>query len=179
MRFLLPLRIFAAFAAVALAAPASAQCLLCGAAGNGPEQAEGGARGSVEERPLRVEIIADLDFARLVAGARGGTARIDPVRRGTIVSGDVRVAAGGAFSGRLMVVGIPGRMVRISMPDRATMSSAAGGRLEITGITTGQAPVQRIGPDGRLELPFGGDLQLNGVVDGDFRGRIAVTVSYE
>lgn len=159
--------------------PALAQCLLC-ATRDANADSDGANAGSAgEDRPLRVDIIADLDFARLIAGASGGSARIDPLQGGMSVSGDVRMGSGMGFSGRLMVSGTPGRMVRITMPDSAILTSSSGGRVEIAGVSSGQAPVQRIGPDGRLEIPFGGSLRVSGAIDGDFRGRIAVTVSYE
>ena len=57
---------------------------------------------------------------------------------------------------------------------------AAGflGRLgEIERTDLGAAP--RLGIDGRLQFRFGGRLQVTGSADGDYRGRIPVTVEYQ
>ena len=156
--------------------PSSAQCLLCQAPS---ATVDADSHGEGEERPLHIEVTATLDFARLVAGQSGGTVRVDPGGGSVVTSGDVRAAAGLAFSGRILVTGTPRRMVRIELPELATLSSAAGGSVRLTQISTGQPPLVRIGPDGRLDIPFGGQLELHGAVDGDFRWRIPVSVSYE
>jgi hypothetical protein len=163
--------------AVASSDPAQGQCLLCDTSGGAasatlPVEANG-------ERPLRVEVTANLDFARLVAGAGGGSIAIAPGGSTESGSGDVVALGGLGFSGRVRVEGTPGRAIRIDLPREIALTSATGAVARVTGITTGLPPLVRIGPDGRLEFGFGGRLELSGSADGEFRGRIPVTVSYD
>ena len=104
---------------------------------------------------------------------------MEPGSAGAIVHGDVRTVSGMAFQGRIHIEGVAGAMVRITLPDDVTLTAPNGGQARVTDISIGQSPVVRLGPDGRLDVAFGGQLQVTGQVDGDFRGRIPVTVSYE
>lgn len=166
-------------AVLALLAPvrASAQCLLCSdSTGVSGTSLVGGL---LPELPLRVDIVADLDFARIVAGNGGGSVTLDP-RNGSGQSlGDVSPLGGYGFSGRVIVTGTPLRNVRITLPDSVTLTSTTGRTARVTSIQTGQSPVMRLSLLGRLEFAFGGRLELEGGADGDYRGRIPVTVSYE
>ncbi len=153
------------------ATPAHAQCLLCAST-----PADGAAMPSTS-RPLRVEVITNLDFARLVAGSGGGTLTIDG-NSGTHAVGDVRPLGGFVLSGRILIEGEPGRMVRITIPQEASMNGT-NGRILISNIASDVAPVLPLGPDGRLEVRFGAELRLIGTISGNFRGRIPVTVDYE
>lgn len=163
---------------VGFAGPAAAQCLLCTGEAHGPIDAIDRADAEAE-RPLRVEITADLDFARLVAGASGGHISLDPATGHPSSTGDVRQVSGMGFTGRIHIEGSPGRMVRIDLPGTVILTSANGGRVTVTNIGTGLAPLVRIGADGRIDVTLGGQLHIVGAVDGEFRGRIPVTVSYE
>ncbi len=167
-----------ALAVLALLAPvqASAQCLLC----SDPPPASGSLIGGLlPELPLRVEIIADLDFARIVAGNGGGSVTLNPRNGSGQTQGDVAPLGGYGFSGRVIVTGTPLRNVRITLPDSVTLTSTTGRTARVSGIQTGQSPVLRLNLLGRLEFNFGGRLELEGGADGDYRGRIPVTVNYE
>lgn len=167
-----------ALAALAFLAPvqASAQCLLCSDA---PPSSEIVTGERFSEVPLQIDIIADLDFSRLVAGYSGGSVTLDPHSGAGRTQGDVAPLGGHGFSGRVIVTGTPLRNVRISLPDSVTLTSTSGRTARVSDIQTGQSPVLRLGPTGRLEFAFGGKLELDGAADGDYRGRIPVTVSYE
>lgn len=168
--------VMTAVLAVGGAQSVAAQCLLCDAPA--PQVAlESPIRDA--ERPLRVEIVADLNFSRMVVGSSGGNIALDPASGRSQASGDVQLVSGMGFSGRIHIEGTPGRAVRIDLPEQVVLSAVNGGRVTVTDIHTGQPPVVRIGPDGRLDLALGGRLIVFGPVDGEFRGRIPVTVSYE
>ena len=166
------------FAALLVLAPvqASAQCLLCSDTPPPPESIVGGL---LPELPLRVEIIADLDFARLVAGSGGGSVTLDPRGGSGQTQGDISPLGGFGFSGRVIVTGTPLKNVRITLPDSAVLTSSTGRTARLTAIQTGQSPVMRLSLLGRLEFAFGGRLEIEGGSDGDYRGRIPVTVNYE
>ena len=162
---------------LASSGPVAAQCLLCSGP-IAPALTVQGQPGEVE-RPLRVEITADLDFSRLVAGDGGGSVTISPQGGQGQAQGNVTSIGGFGFSGRVRVEGSPGRAVRITLPREADLTSAQGGQAHVRDIESSLPPVARLGADGVLEFAFGGRLELNGAVDGDYRGRIDVTVAYE
>lgn len=158
------------------ASPAAAQCLLCT---DSSAPASSSVDGILPDLPLRVDVIADLDFSRLVAGDGGGSITLDPHSGGGQTQGNVAPLGGYGFSGRVIVTGTPLRNVRISLPDSITLTASNGRTARVTQISTGEAPVLRLGVTGRLEFSFGGRLDISGNDDGDYRGRIPVTVSYE
>ncbi len=130
------------------------------------------------ERPLRVEVVADLDFARVVAGNSGGALAIgaDGSDRS---EGEVRVIGAGGFTARVAVSGTPNRAVRIGLPSRITLRSPGGQETHITDLTASTPLLSRLGPDGRLDFTIGGRLIVPPGLDGNFRGNIAIDVSYE
>lgn len=170
-----------AFALLAGISPAAAeaQCLLCSDADTGSTVANGRASDDEELTPLRVTVVADLDFSRLVNDGRGGSITIDPSTGQSRADGAVSSIGGSGFSGRAIVEGAPGRTVRVDLPHDVRLTSTNGGEARITDIVSSLPPRARLGPDGRLEFAFGGRLELDGRSDGDFRGRIQITVSYE
>ncbi len=167
--------VVAMIAAMIAPMPASAQCLLCSAETPASTQSIPDER---RDQPLRIEIITDLDFSRLVAGRNGGSVQINPDGGGAAVGGATQIGGYG-FSGRVLVSGTPGRAVRISLPHEVVLSAQSGRVARVRDISANLPPVARLGPDGRLEFAFGGRLDLDGEADGDYRGRIDVTVSYE
>lgn len=160
--------------------PASAQCLLCSSSGGDASTATSlSASNDAADMPLHIDVTADLDFSRLVAGDSGGSITIDPMSGQSRSIGAVSPLGGSGFSGRAIVQGSPGRTVRIELPGEVRLTSSQGGEARITDIISSAPPRAQLGPDGRLEFAFGGRLELNGTADGDYRGRVQITVSYE
>ena len=69
--------------------------------------------------------------------------------------------------------------------DRTTLTGLAGylrergvEEVHVVGLATDLGAAPRLGIDGRLQFRFGGRLQVTGSADGDYRGRIPVTVEY-
>ncbi len=164
--------LFPLLIAMALPTGASAQtCLACGA--------DAGDRPTPLERPIRVTIIANLDFSRLTVRDGGGGLAVDPVTGAVSPRGSAASIGGMAFSGRAAVEGEPNRAVRVLMPDEIVLTSSTGGNVRVRRIVSSLSAAPRLGPDGRLEFSFGGELQADGGASGEFRGRIAITVGYE
>ena len=157
----------------------SAQCLLCADRDTGSTVTDNRASNDEDRIPLRVTVVADLDFPLLVSDGRGGSITLDPSSGQSRADGTVSTMGGSGFSGRAVVEGSPGRTIRIDLPQEVRLSSTGGGEVRITNIVSSLPPRARLGPDGRLEFSFGGRLELDGRADGDFRGRIPITVSYE
>lgn len=160
-----------------LAAPsgAGAQCLLCAKDGG----TLGGAHAAERDTPLHVEIETQLDFSRVAVGAMGGEVTIDPATGARRLSGQLVDLGGYAVSGVVMVRGAPGAELRVELPASVDLESTSGGRARVTGLVTDLRGVPRLGPDGRLRFRFGGRLRLDARDDGDYRGRIPVTVEYQ
>ena len=160
---------------LAFASPsvAAAQCMLCArdkAASIATRQA--GA-------PLRVEVETQLDMGRVAVGAMGGEVEIDPVSGARRVRGDVFDLGGFALTGTVTVRGEPGAAVRVILPPSVELEGGHGRTARVAGLVTDLSASPRLGPDGRLQFRFGGRLQIAGPDDGDYRGRIPVTVEYQ
>lgn len=156
-----------------LSASASAQCLLCapGSSTIGSERAPA---------PLAVEIGSGLDFDRVAVGAPGGgSVSIDPVSRSRVVQGSLADLGGLVMTGSATVRGEPGRAVRVGLPGQVSLRSPGGGDARVSRLVTDLPAAPRLGPDGSLSFSFGGRLDVTGESDGDYRGRIAITVEYE
>ncbi len=69
-------------------------------------------------------------------------------------------------------------MGRVAVPPSVDLESGSGASARVTGLATDLGAAPRLGPDGRLVFRFGGRLQVAGATDGDYRGRIPVTVEY-
>lgn len=169
------LRVFLGFGLL-FAAPASAgaQCLLCAQDGGASVAAS-----RKSEVPLRVEIETQLDMGRVAVGAMGGEVELDPVSGARRLRGDVVDLGGFALNGTVTVRGEPGAAVRVILPSTVELEGGHGRTARVTGLTTDLTAAPRLGPDGRLQFRFGGRLQIAGLDDGDYRGRIPVTVEYQ
>jgi hypothetical protein len=160
---------------LALASPpvAAAPCLLCAA------DAAGAARSRDTAVPLRVEVETRLDMGRIAVGAGGGEVEVDPVTGARRLRGDVFDLGGFALTGTVTVRGEPGAEVRVILPASVDLEGGHGRTARVTGLATDLSAAPRLGPDGRLIFRFGGRLQIAGLDDGDYRGRIPVTVEYQ
>ncbi|WP_439567214.1 DUF4402 domain-containing protein [Sphingopyxis sp.] len=152
---------------------AAAQCLLCA-----PEKPDKAAAREAA-MPLRVEVETRLDMGRIAVGAMGGEVAVDPVSGARRLSGDVVDLGGFALTGTVTVRGEPGAEVRVIMPASIDLEGGHGRSARVTGLATDLSAAPRLGPDGRLVFRFGGRLQIAGADDGDYRGRIPVTVEYQ
>lgn len=131
------------------------------------------------ERPLNIEIWADLNFSRLaLTGRSGGSATLDPQTGAKQTSGEVIDLGGMTVSGHGRITGEPGREVRLDLPDRVAMTNADGGEAELTGFTASLPLRPALNAQGELEFSFGARLVLKGAKGGNYRGRIPISVDY-
>jgi Domain of unknown function (DUF4402) len=156
---------------LALAAtPLGAQeaCRLCYSAG--------GAEG---ERPLTIEIHADLAFSRLaLSGGGNGSAEIDAATGAKRTTGSLIDLGGMAVQGRGRITGEPGRTIRVDLPGQVTMSSPDGDSAELVDFRTDLPDFPKLDASGALEFTFGARMELRGRPGGNYRGRIPITVDY-
>ena len=156
---------------LAAASPVAAQCMLC--APGTPQEAPG-------DQPLTIEVEATLDFSRigLVAPGASGTAIVDPETGTRELRGGLVEMGGMPLNGTAIVRGQPNRRVIVDLPDNVTMTGSDGETLSLSNLRTTLRNNPRLGPDGRLEFSFGGWLQVAPGADGEYRGRIPITVDY-
>lgn len=156
------------------AAPSvGAQCMLCA------QEKGAGITARKAEIPLRVDVETRLDMGRVAVGAMGGEVELDPASGARRVRGDVVDLGGFALTGTVTVRGEPGAEVRVILPASVDLESGHGRTARVTGLVTDLSAAPRLGADGRLIFRFGGRLQVAGLDDGDYRGRIPVTVEYQ
>lgn len=158
-------------------ATAYAQCRLC-AAPSEPQTATSGVK--KDEKPLRIEITADLNFSRLALLNRaGGEVSIDPLSGARRISGAISGLGGMYLNGEGRLEGEPGRYVRVHLPDRIVLSAPNGSTAELVKLDTNLPAQAQLDRDGKLTFNFGGKLRVTGNSGGQFRGRIAITADYE
>jgi hypothetical protein len=151
---------------------AAAQCQLCA-----PEQ---DLSLSTSESPLSIEIETMLDFDRVaLAGSGGGAVAIDPQTGRRSTAGELVAAGGVGIQGTALVRGEPGRAILLHLPRSTTLHSSSGDSAELTDLVADLPPGARLGPNGMLRFSFGGRLIVKGNADGDYRGRILLTVDYQ
>lgn len=131
------------------------------------------------ETPLRIDVETRLDMGRIAVGATGGEVELDPASGARRLRGDVVDLGGFALGGTVTVHGEPGAAVRVILPASVDLESGHGRTARVTGLVTDLTAAPRLGPDGRLIFRFGGRLQVAALDDGDYRGRIPVTVEYQ
>ena len=165
----------AVLAALALAAPASAQdvgapCQLCDPAP--------GEQDTKPATPVSLDVETSLDFDRLIlAGAGIGSAEIGPDGSRS-VSGSITAITARAVVGHVTIRGEPGRFVRVMLPGRIILTGLSGGTIALDSITSDLSSAPRLGSDGTLSFRFGGILHITGDVDGEFRGDVPIDVDY-
>lgn len=134
---------------------------------------------SAEAVPLRIEIVADLEFSRMaLTGREAGKVAIDPQSGSRRIEGGLVGLGGFSFKGKARISGEPMRAVRIDLPPTVTMTTAGGGRAELSDLVTDLSAFPVLDPSGRLEFSFGGALTVTAAGGGTFRGRIPISVDY-
>jgi len=156
---------------------AAAQCRLCA---EQPVSGSSAASSGDADKPLNIEITANLDFSRLALLNRaGGEVELDPQSGQRRISGGITDLGGLSLHGEGRLTGEPGRVVRVHLPERITLSAPNGSTADLVKLDTDLPAQARLDHDGRLTFSFGGKLRVTGNASGQFRGRIAITADYE
>lgn len=168
----LPLFATLLLGAFVVPADAPAQCRLC----SKPEtqRDEGPTTG-----PIRIDVEARLDFDQLIMlDSRGqGSARLNP-DGSTSTTGSLGAMTGRTMVGSVTVRGEPGRLVRIDLPASIALYGRTGGNLTLTQLKSDLDAAPRLDSQGLLQFRFGGELQIQGDMEGDYRGDVPITVDY-
>jgi hypothetical protein len=131
------------------------------------------------ERPLAIEISADLSFSRLaLTGETGGSAEVDAQTGAKRTSGAMIDLGGLSVQGRGRITGEPGRIVRVDLPGQVTMTAPDGEPAELVEFRTDLPDFPRLDASGTLEFTFGARLVVRGRQGGNYRGRIPISVDY-
>jgi hypothetical protein len=155
-----------------LPAPAAAPCMLCAPA---PQAAQ-----KPPAAPITVQIDTSIDFARigLIRANQGGIAAINPDTGQRTLQGQLIDLGGMPVQGTVTIRGEPNEQVLVTLPTQITLTSAGGGTLELSKLTSTLKPNPKLDKDGTLVFSFGGELRIDGAATGDFRGRVPITVDY-
>ncbi len=139
------------------------------------------AAGPANESGPRVEILDDLNFAKIaLTGQQGAIVVIDAASGQAQGSGGAVILGGMDMSGRARIIGAPGRLVNVDLPQQITMQSRTGERATLRAIRSNLPPNPRLGSDGTLTFSFGGTLMLpSTVTGGDFSARLTISTSYQ
>lgn len=151
-------------------AVAAQSCQLCTAGPSEPRP---------NMRALTVRIDAALDFSTAVYTNRNSGSIAIEARTGRRQMIGLTALGGPALVGTVTITGEPFARIEVGLPRAVVLTSNLGGTADVTEIRTDLPPHPVIGADGRLVFTFGGRLTVRNGVDGDFRGRIPVTVEYD
>ena len=155
----------------AVAAPAPEPCALCGIT-----PGEGSPNG--EPAPLVIELETSLDFDRLVLGGSGtGLVRLAPDGSSS-VSGSVDSISGRARIGRFVIQGEPGRQIHVDLPRSIELVGIKGTVVRVQSLITNLPDAPALDSNGRLAVDFGGELEIDGGSDGEFRGQMLIRADY-
>ncbi len=159
-------------APLAVPAPVVGQCRLCS------EPTTVRVDPDAAATPLRVEVRTTLDFDRLIlTGAGAGSALLAP--DGTRQSsGSVGMVSGRAVAAEIVIRGEPGRAVRVDLPGHIDLYGLKGGSVRIGSIASNLPLAPMLDSAGELHIRIGGELTVDGDIDGDFRGDVPVFVDY-
>lgn len=159
-------------AALVMPAAAPAQCRLCEAPSSGPDQL-------ADSAPIRLEVQARLNFDQLILldSSAIGTARLAPDGSSS-TSGSIGAMTGRAMVGSVIIRGEPGRLVAIGFPSAIQLYGLTGGTIRLRALTSDLPSAARLDSQGMLQFRFGGELDVSGNVEGEYRGDIPITVDY-
>ena len=80
--------------------------------------------------------------------------------------------------GNVVVRGEPGRLVRIGFPNVIQLFGRSGSSIQVRALTSDLPAAARLDSQGMLRFRFGGELDITGDVEGEFRGDVPITVDY-
>ena len=129
--------------------------------------------------PIRLEVQTRLDFDQvlLLDSKSSGTARIAPDGSSS-TSGSIAALSGRAMVGSVVIRGEPGRLVRIGFPNVIQLFGRSGGSIQVRALTSDLPAAARLDSQGMLRFRFGGELDISGDVEGEFRGDVPIIVDY-
>ena len=158
--------------ALAMPVPAPAQCRLC-------DDPTTSVDPGTSSSPIRLEVQARLDFDQvlLLDSKSSGTARIAPDGSSS-TSGSIAALTGRAMVGSVIVRGEPGRLVRIGFPNVIQLFGRTGSSIQVRALTSDLPAAARLDSQGVLRFRFGGELEVTGDVEGEFRGDVPIMVDY-
>ena len=161
-------------AAVSFVAPTPGltQCRLC----SDPTTVHADPDGA--STPLKIEVRTTLDFDRLILTSEGAGRAVlgpDSSRSGT---GSVGVLSSRAVAAEVVVHGEAGRAVRVDLPSHIDLYGLKGGSVRIDSLKSDLPSNPVLDAAGDLHIRIGGELSVDGDLDGDFRGDVPVIVDY-
>lgn len=150
---------------------AASDCPMCGIT-------PGDSAASDDVAPIEIEIETTLDFDRVIIGGNGaGAVRLLP-DGSAAASGGAEFPGGRARIGRVIIRGEPNRAIYVDFPKSVELIGMKGAVVTVTALVTDLPDHPRLDSRGELAVDFGGELEVQGDVDGDFRGNLLVRADY-
>lgn len=158
------------FPGVVAAQDAAVPCQLCA---TGTAQAD-----ESPKTPLTLQVDTSLQFDRLIMASPGfGSAEIWPDGSAR-TSGSIASMGARTVVGEVTVTGEPNRYIRVSLPSTISLTGFSGGMIRVGSIKSDLGAMPRLDSNGRLTFRFGGIVQVDGDLDGEFRGDMPIDVDY-
>lgn len=133
---------------------------------------------TAEPAPLTISFESALNFDRLLTNGNGpGSARLDPSGEHD-VAGSIESIGGRAVVGRMVIEGEPNREIAVDFPETIELIGMSGESILIRKVFTNLTDMPALDSTGRLEVLIGGEVTIDGDVDGDFRGNLLVRANY-
>jgi hypothetical protein len=152
-------------------APTAAQCGFCGIT-------PGDSVSSAESAPIELQLETTLDFDRIIVdGNGGGAVRLLPDGSSDF-SGSVQSVSGRARIGRVVIHGEPNRAISVSFPRTLELIGMKGTVIAVSALVTNLPDSPTLDSSGQLIVDFGGQLDVRGDADGEFRGNLMVRADY-
>ena len=168
---LLVLAFAACAAAVAWPLPADGQCRLCETPTTTQAEVDPGTE-------LTLEIETSLNFDRLILTGSGPATVLIRPDGSSHANGSVTGVGPRAAVGSVLVRGEPGRSSRVEIPRRIVLRSFTGSEIAFEEVVTDLPSLPRLDSAGRLTFRFGGRLEIDGDIEGQFDGDLPITVEY-
>jgi Domain of unknown function (DUF4402) len=109
----------------------------------------------------------------------GGSISLNPQTGTRSISGGLVSVMGNSFQGTARISGQPFARVRILLPTLSKMHAAQGGTADIVDLVADVPAVATLDATGMLQFHFAGRFAITTADEGDFHGRIQITVDYE
>lgn len=154
-----------------LSTVSAAPCVLCGIT-------PGEAASSGTSAPLEIEVETRLDFARVIIGGNGAGSVLIRPDGSSGSNGSAEAPSGRARIGRIVIRGEAGRDIYVDFPKSLELTGSKGSVVRVRSLFTDLGDHPRLDSRGELAIEFGGELEVQGDVDGDFRGNLLVHADY-
>lgn len=135
---------------------------------------------AIKRAELIVRQLSDLQFGTFASEQGGGTITVSPSNARTTMGNISLLNTGTSGAAEYEVIGQPGEIVTIFLPDRASLGKNGGsGGLTLINLTSNPRDTLTLDTQGRGRIRVGGTLQVAGnMSSGSYNGAFDIDVRY-